>query len=151
MPDLLIRKAEASDLPEIMEIENASFTLPWSRGSFKYELMHKETIFKTAVSNGKVIGYICARVIIDTIHILNLAVAPKFRRAGIGSTLLQDALEELKKSTHGANFVILEVRESNTPAIRLYEKFGFNIMYRRRHYYQMPDEDAVVMGKELKY
>ncbi len=149
MPDLLIRKADASDLPEIMEIENTSFTLPWSQGSFKYELMHKETVFTVAVLNGKIIGYICARIIIDTVHILNLAVAPEFRRTGSASALLQNALEEFKKSAQGVNFVILEVRESNTPAIRLYEKFRFNIMYKRRHYYQMPDEDAVVMGKEL--
>ncbi|MBI4710464.1 MAG: ribosomal protein S18-alanine N-acetyltransferase [Nitrospirae bacterium] len=147
---MLIRKADASDLPEIMEIEKASFTLPWSRGSFKYELMHKEALFKAAVSNGKIIGYICARVIIDTVHILNLAVRPEIRRTGIGGALLQHALEEFKKSAQGVNFVILEVRESNTPAIRLYEKFGFNIMHKRRHYYQLPDEDAVVMGKDLR-
>jgi len=156
MAEVVIREMRMSDLPQILEIERLSFTTPWELSSFKYELEHKYSILKVAVlreasfGEERVVGYVCIRVIFDTAHILNLAVLPKLRRRGIGSRLLQNALEELKSSRPDIEFVILEVRESNIPAIRLYEKFGFNIIGKRAGYYQIPKEDAVIMGKEIK-
>lgn len=156
MAEVIIREMCMSDLPQILEIERLSFTTPWELSSFKYELGHRHSILKVAVlreasiGEEKVVGYVCIRVIFDTAHILNLAVLPELRRRGIGSKLLQNALEELKRLRVDIGMVMLEVRESNIPAIKLYEKFGFNIIGKRASYYQTPKEDAVIMGKETK-
>jgi len=144
-----IRKMSHADLLQVHAIEKQCFTTPWGISSFEYELEHKLTILKVAVLNNRIIGYVCIRTILDMTHALNLAVLPEFRRQGIGSMLFRDALQELKHSGAGANVVTLEVRESNIAAIKLYEKFGFNIIGKRINYYQMPDEDAVIMGLEL--
>jgi len=137
-----------SDLPQVLEIEHVSFTTPWDISSFKYELGHKNTILKVAVFNEQVVGYVCIRTILDVTHILNLAVLPKFRRLGIGSMLLRNALEELKESKSDIRLITLEVRESNIAAIKLYEKFGFKVRGKRIGYYQKPHEDAVIMERE---
>ena len=150
MEEIIIRDTSYDDLPQIHAIENQCFTTPWSLGSFKYELGNRQSIFKVAVKNKQIIGYVCLRVILDTAHVLNLAVMPEFRRKGIGSTLFQDALQELKRQYPDVEISTLEVRELNTPAITLYRKFGFSIIYKRAKYYQMPDEDAVIMGMELR-
>lgn len=156
MAEVVIREMCMSDLPQILEIERLSFTTPWELSSFKYELGYKHSILEVAVlreaslGEERVVGYVCIRVIFDAAHILNLAVLPELRRRGIGSRLLQNALEELKRLRPDIEFVMLEVRESNIPAIKLYEKFGFNIIGKRAGYYQIPKEDAVIMGKEIK-
>ncbi len=134
-----------SDLPEVLEIERMSFTTPWNIRSFEYELEHKDTILKVAVFNNQIVGYVCVRTILDVTHILNLAVLPEFRRRGIGSTLLREALNELRQLKPYVN-ITLEVRESNTAAIKLYEKFGFKIIGQRIGYYEKPHEDALIMS-----
>ncbi|NIM81976.1 MAG: GNAT family N-acetyltransferase, partial [Candidatus Aminicenantes bacterium] len=83
-------------------------------------------------------------------HILNLAVSPRFRRTGIGSMLLRDALDELKRSKPDTKLITLEVRESNAAAINIYEKFGFKITGKRIGYYQKPHEDAVIMELKMR-
>ena len=135
-----------SDLPEVLEIECICFTTPWDIRSFEYELEHKDTILKVAVLNNQIIGYVCVRTILDVTHILNLAVLPGLRRRGIGSMLLRDALNELKQLKPDINLITLEVRESNAAAIKLYEKFGFQVMGKRIGYYDKPHENAVIMG-----
>jgi len=134
------------DLPEVDRIEHMCFTTPWDIRSFEYELEHKDTILKVAVLNNQIIGYVCVRTILDITHMLNLAVLPEFRRRGIGSMLLRDALNELKQSKPDINLITLEVRESNTAAIKLYEKFGFKVMGKRIGYYEKPYENAIIMG-----
>jgi len=146
---IILRRMSYEDLQEVHAIETQCFTSPWSLGSFKYELRHNQSIIKVAVLNERIVGYVCVRIMVDTAHVLNLAVLPELRQKGIGSTLLQDALQELRRRRPDLNSVMLEVRESNIPAIRLYEKFGFNIIGKRRNYYGDPWEDAVIMGKEL--
>lgn len=138
-----------SDLPQVLEIERISFTTPWDINSFRYELGHKDTILKVAVFDTKAIGYVCIRTILEMTHILNIAVLPEFRRRGIGSMLLRDALLELKCLSPDITIITLEVRESNTAAIKLYEKFGFKITGRRGGYYTKPREDAIIMALEF--
>ncbi len=146
MAEILIREMSASDLPQVSAIEHTCFTTPWNIRSFEYELGHKDTILKVAVLNSRIIGYVCIRTILDVTHILNLAVLPEFRRKGIGSMLLKDALKELTQSKNDINLITLEVRESNIAAINLYEKFGFKVIGKRVGYYQKPYENAVIMG-----
>lgn len=146
MEGIILRRMSYGDLPEVYMIETRCFTSPWSVGSFRYELGHRQSILKVAVLNEKIVGYVCIRCMLDTAHILNLAVLPELRRRGIGSSLLQSALEELRQLRPDVESLTLEVRESNTPAIKLYEKFGFTITGRRRGYYQMPEEDALILS-----
>ena len=146
MTEVSIREMHTSDLPEVLEIECICFTTPWDIRSFEYELGYKNTILKVAVLNNQIIGYVCVRTILDITHILNLVVLPDFRRKGIGSMLLRDALNELKRLKPDINLITLEVRESNTAAIELYEKFGFKVMGKRISYYDKPHENAIIMG-----
>jgi len=147
---IILKRMSYGDLSEVYAIETRCFTSPWSLGSFRYELGHNQSILKVALLSERIVGYVCVRAMHEDAHILNLAVLPELRRRGIGSALLQDALEELRTLKPQVKFVTLEVRESNIPAIRLYEKFGFNIIGKRHNYYHMPDEDAVTMGKRIE-
>ena len=146
MTEVFIRDMQLSDISDVLAIERISFTTPLDIRSFEYELGYKDTILKVAVLNNQIIGYVCVRTILDVTHILNLAVLPEFRRRGIGSMLLRDALNELKRLKPDINLITLEVRESNTAAIELYEKFGFKVMGKRISYYDKPHENAIIMG-----
>ena len=145
MTEVFIRDMQLSDISDVLAIERISFTTPWDIRSFEYELGYKDTILKVAVLNNQIIGYVCVRTILDITHILNLVVLPDFRRKGIGSMLLRDALNELKRLKPDINLITLEVRESNAAAIKLYEKFGFKVMGKRISYYDKPRENAVIM------
>jgi ribosomal-protein-alanine N-acetyltransferase len=136
------------DVPEVLAIENESFSTPWSATSFMYELTNPFSTLEVVVLNNRIIGYICTRIIAEEAHILNLAVHPEFRRRGIASKLIWNALKKLRLSA--VNLVTLEVRASNTAAIKLYEKFGFEVIGNRKDYYQKPMEDAIVMGLEFR-
>ncbi len=136
------------DLAEVLSVEDACSPAPWNANSFKYELDNRETILKVAVVNNKIAGYVCLRTILDITHVLNLAVLPEFRRISIGTMLLEHALKELKRLKPDVESVTLEARESNTAAIRLYEKIGFKASGKRIGYYKNPPENAVIM--ELK-
>jgi len=146
---LIIRRMRESDLQQVHEIERQSFSAPWSIEAFRYELENKATILLVASIEDGIVGYVCLRTIVDVTHLLNIAVHPSFRRKGIGTMLLGSAIEELKGSVNRDHFLTLEVRESNIPAIRLYKKFGFEVIGRRKGYYHSPKEDAILMGRGL--
>jgi ribosomal-protein-alanine N-acetyltransferase len=135
------------DISEVLKIERLSFTTPWSETSFYNELYSRNSITRIAEFNGIVIGYICVKHIADECHILNLAVHPDYRRRGIATMLLNDAIVKLR--LHGCRFFYLEVRTSNYAARKMYERFGFNMVGIRKSYYANPVEDAVVMMMEL--
>lgn len=143
MPDLVIRAMEERDIPSIMEIERRSFSTPWSEVSFLGEIYRKQGVARVAEWEGKVIGYVCANYVLHESHILNLAVDETFRRRGVGTILMNEAIRELKK--RGCVFVYLEVRASNRGAQEFYKRFGFKVASRRKRYYANPDEDALLM------
>lgn len=135
------------DIPEVESIERLSFSMPWSKTSFRSEIYSRYSITRIAVLNGVIVGYICARHVADECHLLNLAVHPDYRRRGIAKMLLDNVIQELKKE--GCRFFYLEVRSSNYAARKLYEKFGFNMVGIRKGYYVNPVEDAVIMMREI--
>ncbi len=137
------------DLDEVLEIERASFSMPWSRGAFLYE-MQQNRVARCWVMRepGRVVGYLCLWEVADEFHITNIAVHPSFRRQGIGRALLQGVLEDARQRK--LRLVVLEVRPSNTEARTLYETFGFRVIGRRRGYYYDTGEDALVMGADLQ-
>lgn len=143
MPEILIRKMRAADVSEVVEIERMSFTTPWSEAAFLGEILKLYSLTKVAVLEGKIIGYICVEHIMDEGHILNLAVHPDFRRRGIGTKLMEEVLDELKKND--CRYLYLEVRFSNLGARKFYESFGFRVVGIRRDYYTSPIEDASLM------
>jgi len=143
-----IQFMNAQHIEEILQIEFDSFTTPWTRNNFNSELSNNNAIYIVALENNKVIGYAGMWHVINEGHILNVAVKAENRKQGIG-TLLISELEKiaLEKEMIG---LTLEVRESNSAALQLYQKFGFKAEGIRKRYYSDPGEDAIIMWKFLK-
>jgi [ribosomal protein S18]-alanine N-acetyltransferase len=141
---LIADRMRPEDLEAVLAIERASFTMPWSRGAFLYE-MEKNRVARCWVmrDDSAIVGYVCLWEIADELHITNIAVDPSLRRRGIGRALLQGVIDDAR--VRGLRVVALEVRPSNTEARTLYESFGFRIVGRRRGYYYDTGEDALVM------
>ncbi|HPD18527.1 MAG: ribosomal protein S18-alanine N-acetyltransferase [Candidatus Goldbacteria bacterium] len=148
---VIYRNAKRDDIDKILEIEKISYPLPWGRIAFECEISKLLTgagIFLVAVDdeNDKICGYVCANIIIDYVHILNLATAPEYRRKGIATEFIRKIeADALKRQIYG---ITLEVRETNEGAINLYKKSGFVIKGRREKYYEYKD-DALIMWKIL--
>ncbi len=147
MSEILIREMQASDIPDVLQIERMSFTTPWSKDAFLNEIHKLYSSTKVAVLGDTIIGYICVNYIIDEGHILNLAVHPDFRRRGIATKLVEDVLNELKEID--CRYLYLEVRVSNLEAKKFYEHLGFRVTGIRKDYYTYPIEDAVIMMRGL--
>jgi len=132
----------------VLEIEKECFSSPWSRESLEAELSNEYARFFAAVCDGTVIGYIGAFNVCGEVSLGNLAVKKEYRKAGVASALLN----ELEKTAEAENaeFITLEVRQSNEAAITLYKKLGFSQSGLRKGFYQNPTEDAILMKKELK-
>lgn len=149
MDGAAIRDMLAADLAQVHAMEDQCYGTPWSISSFSHELGNRDAILKVAVFREQVVGYICVRSLLDVTHLLKITVLPRFRRRGIGRALLQSAVKVLQEVRPDTRELTLEVRESNTAAIRLYKKAGFKETGRRRAYYRGPDEDAIIMGLEI--
>lgn len=130
-------------LADVLAIEKASQTAPWSEPSFRNEVDHKDGLFLVALLEGRVVGFAGAWILVDEAHVTNVAVDPERRRAGIGRRLVRALLLGCKE--RGATCATLEVRAGNEPAIGLYESFGFVRAGVRKKYYPDNREDAVVM------
>jgi [ribosomal protein S18]-alanine N-acetyltransferase len=145
---LTIREAGLADVFAIWEIEKLSFPTPWSRWSFLMELsqQHSHTLLAGPNSSRpwRTWGYIVYWVVVDEMHILNLAVHPRNRRHGIARELLAQALRQGRSL--GAATAWLEVRPSNASARSLYAAFGFREVGRRRRYYEDTGEDAILLA-----
>lgn len=139
---------QLADIPDVVAIEQLSFTTPWSYYAFTAELMENDRArYLVARIGNRVVGYIGVWLIADEGHITNLAVHPDYRHRGIGRMLLL-AMIELVRSMRGRRLT-LEVRVSNAIAQRLYESVGFVGVGIRLGYYQDNNEDALIMWKEL--
>ena len=139
-----IRPLGYSDLPQVIAIERRAFTTPWSLAMFVLELSKPSGLCLAAVDErDTLLGYlICARY--DTVwHLMNIAVDPALRRQGIARTLLEQMIQRAGRDRE----YTLEVRTSNTPAIALYESFGFRSAGTRPRYYRDNGEDAVIMWR----
>ena len=137
----------ADHLDEVAELERLCFSVPWSRNMLAEELENQCAAFLTALNaaTGKVVGYAGLLVAADEGYITNVAVFPEYRRQGIAAKLLK-VFCDFAAGRHLA-FLTLEVRPSNAAAIALYEGFGFAEAGRRRNYYDLPKEDALILTK----
>jgi ribosomal-protein-alanine N-acetyltransferase len=147
LSEIAIDDMKVEDLPEIVSIETASFTTPWSETLFYNEIFKAIAVSRVAKIEGKVVGHLCANVILDEGHILNLAVHPEFRRLGIASSLIKEMIDIMRD--RNCRSVFLEVRISNEQARIMYQKFGFSLLGTRKNYYISPVEDAVIMVLRL--
>ncbi|XQY93813.1 ribosomal protein S18-alanine N-acetyltransferase [Metabacillus sp. HB246100] len=139
-----IRKMEKSDLDQVHEIEQLSFTVPWSKESLLYEI--EQNLFAKYMVvelEGKVVGYCGVWVIMEDAQITNIAVHPDFRGMKIGEALLTFAIQLSKEMN--AKRLSLEVRVTNYIAQSLYKKLGFTVGGIRKRYYTDNQEDALVM------
>jgi ribosomal-protein-alanine N-acetyltransferase len=146
-----LRLMELRDLSEVMRIEKASFRLPWSQRFFLEELKvvasHTWVACVSKDENEEIVGYVCCRFLAGEANILNIAVAPMWRRAGIGRMLLRKIVEEAQRCV--CDHVFLEVRKSNTAAQNLYRSEGFETKGIRKKYYSDNGEDAFIMVLSL--
>ena len=143
-----LRKLVMKDLAAIEEIERASYPTPWSRSMFASELARASSISlgAVAVETGELVGYLVISRYVDAWHVMNIAVAPGWRRRGVATALLERLFEVT--ANDGRRGYTLEVRVSNTSAIRLYEQLGFRSRGVRRAYYTDNREDALIMWKD---
>lgn len=146
LPGFHVRRMKEIDLPCVMEIERLSFNHPWSRQSFEGELAKEYGVPLVALVEGRIVGYLIYWLVMDEIHIANVAVHPDWRKQGIGECLIRMVIDD----GEGYNWVGLEVRDSNTAARALYEKLGFCKVGIRENYYEMENEDAILMVKWLE-
>ena len=134
-------------IADIAEIERLCFSMPWSENALKDELTNENAHFLTALTFGRVSGYIGVIEICGEADITNVAVHPDFRRLGIGKKLLDTA--EKEALSRNCESITLEVRESNEAAISLYSGNGYETVGIRKNFYEKPTENAVLMTKQL--
>jgi ribosomal-protein-alanine acetyltransferase len=145
-PSLRIVELNADHLPDVLEIEKASFRDPWTLQAFRNFIILYRTNW-VAMRDEKVVGYLITQWVLDEIHILNIAVRREFRRQGVAAELLNFLFQS--GAGRRIKSVYLEVRESNDAARTLYAKFGFSELGIRKSYYQ-DGENALVMHRRMK-
>ncbi len=141
---MILRRMTESDLDKVAEMEKEIFSSPWSKNGFAESLKQPYSYFFVAEET-EILGYCGVHNLGGDGEITNVAVNEKHRGKNIASKMLIFAMEETKKE--GIEAFTLEVRVSNTPAIKLYEKLGFENRGIRRNFYENPKEDAIIMWK----
>jgi [ribosomal protein S18]-alanine N-acetyltransferase len=141
-----LRRLSLSHLGDIEKIEQNAYPTPWSRTMFASELAKPTSICLGAFEGTRLVGYIINSRYVDAWHVMNVAVDPDYRRRGIATRMLEELFELTRND--GRRGYTLEVRVSNTGAIDLYERLGFERRGVRRGYYTDNREDALVMWRE---
>ena len=139
----------ASDLPEVLAVEQLAYDFPWTHGNFIDSLRAGHSAWTMRDSGGGLIAYAVVMIAVDEAHLLNLTVAPQCQRFGFGWRMLEAMAENARG--YGARTMLLEVRPSNAAAQTMYERYGFVRIGTRRGYYPAAAgrEDAIVMRVSL--
>ena len=141
---LTIRRMTVEDVPAAHDIDVSSFTLPWPERSLRFEVTDNPAArCWVAELDGCLVGMLILWMIVDEAHIATVATHPDYRRQGIASNVLVEALKSAY--AEGARSALLEVRAGNQAAQEMYRKFGFEVVGRRERYYKDNHEDAVLM------
>ncbi len=153
LPGLVIRPMALGDIDTVSRIDQSSFSLPWPKSTFRYELEQNEVSRCWVVelqepgNLGQVVAMAVVWMVVDEAHIATIAVLPAYRRIGIGRMLIKHILYSAIQENMAT--VTLEVRPSNLAAQALYQGFGFEAVGRRLRYYHDTNEDAIIMTKKL--
>ncbi len=139
----------ADHLDELERLERICFSRPWSKRMLGEELENQCAAFLVAEDeDGKVLGYAGLLVMMDEGYITNVAVFPEYRRMGVAAKIIEVYMNFAKANRLA--FLTLEVRPSNAAAIALYQRFGFEEVGRRKNYYDLPKEDALILTRYFK-
>lgn len=136
-----VRRLTYADLPSVLSIERRSFRAPWSLAMFVLELSKPSGVCLAAEDENGLVGYLVCSRYADIFHLMNVAVDARVRRGGLGTRMVEAMLDEAGREER----FTLEVRISNTGAIRMYEALGFRPAGRRLRYYHDNNEDALIM------
>lgn len=142
---MTIESMTVDDIAQVAEIERQIFSIPWSEKTFRDSMESDNTIYIVAKENDNVAGYAGMYLSFEEGNITNVAVNPLSRRKGIGEKIVRDILNRAYEK--GVRDVFLEVRETNSVAIALYEKIGFKEEGIRKNFYDKPRENALIMWK----
>ena len=136
------------DLDGVLAVEEESFNNPWTKEMYAWELQNRAVchILVVRTPEDRVAGFCAFWLVVDEIHINNVAVLPELRGQGIGTALMRRVFDEANRL--GARRATLEVRASNDGARRLYERLGFYVAGTRRDYYTNPVEDALILWRD---
>ncbi|MBP1635324.1 MAG: ribosomal-protein-alanine N-acetyltransferase [Acidobacteria bacterium] len=139
-----------ADLDGIQDVDRLSFPAPWTRAMYEEELRHRGVAFIVVARTcaAPVAGYCSYRLVADELQINNVAVRPELRGKGLGRALVESALHHGRAA--GARMALLEVRRSNLAAQRLYLGLGFRQVGERLGYYSHPEEDALVLARDVR-
>lgn len=144
---LTIRRMKESDIPEVAKLEKEIFPDPWSEGAISETLEQEQTLLMVAYEDRKLIGYLILYFVLEEGEIARIAVIPECRRQGVGARMLLE-LEDLCED-NGITKLLLDVRESNETAISFYTSYGFVQDGVRRNFYSNPQEDGILMSREI--
>jgi [ribosomal protein S18]-alanine N-acetyltransferase len=148
MEGWIVEPMTAADLDDVLAIEEASFTNPWTRPMFEQELLNPGVSHLYALRTGdwRVAAFCMVWIVADELHINNLAVRPECRGMGVGRVLLESVFGIA--AALGARRATLEVRRSNAVALKLYQRLGFSVAAIRKDYYNHPVEDALILWRD---
>ena len=139
--EIIIENMKPHHLDVVVNIENICFASPWSRADLEQQLNLDTSHFAVATLDGNVVGYMGLQIFSGEGYVTNVAVLPEYRRQGIAKMLIEKQLQ------NEMSFITLEVRESNLPAIKLYESCGFENVGIRPKFYSNPTENAIIMTR----
>lgn len=143
---IIYTKMEESHVPQVARLERTCFSDPWSENSVRSELTNPLSLWIVALDKDQVVGYVGSQSVLGESDMMNIAVSQEYRGQGIAVALVNKLIDSLRQK--GNYQLTLEVRISNEPAKRLYEKLGFFEVGRRPNYYHNPKEDALILRKE---
>jgi ribosomal-protein-alanine N-acetyltransferase len=147
MNNITLRRMTSADIPQVSAIENNVFTLPWSAQSISDQVVNDNDHSIVACFKDEVVGYAIVWHTADEAELGNIAIAAPFRRMGAARQLMQAVTDEAAVS--GIKTIFLEARVGNVAAIKLYEGFGFVSYNTRKGLYVQPDEDGILMKKDM--
>jgi len=145
--DVAVRDMTHDDIDVVVAMENASYTVPWSEATFRGLLRRRDADMIVLHSGTEIVGYAAFWAVLDQGELGNVAIAARWRGRGLGAQLVAEIIR--RAARRGVRDVFLEVRPLNSSARRLYERFGFVLVGKRRNYYQEPTEDALVMRRSI--
>src|SRR5262245_19453136 len=150
-----IESMRESDLDDVVDLEESTGLNRWGYEAYRRELLKNPNSIMLVARNCEpgvvepgIVGFFAGWTVEDELHVNNIAAHEKYRRQGIGKSLMEAAIDE--GQLRGVTQVLLEVRASNQTAQLMYRRLGFRFTGRRRDYYRSPTEDALLMKLTLR-